>query len=175
LLAPQDCHLTISQNQTVHLVALEKFIGYRPSADLLFGSIAEHFRSRAVGIVLSGALYDGAYGTYQIAAAGGRVLAQESAVMPDMPDAAIRTGGVDFAFSSTMIARALVTLVMAPGAAAWFQVWRPKVLNLTPISQTRLFTKASELGEMRGAARKSYFAAACFSFARAPARIPYRP
>lgn len=79
---------------------------------------------------MSGALFDGAQGAYDIAAAGGRVLVQdrETALAGDMPRAAINTGAADFCFSPAIIAQALIALVMAPGAAEWFQVLQ-KVLK----------------------------------------------
>ncbi|MBV9676113.1 MAG: hypothetical protein JO185_07250 [Acidobacteriaceae bacterium] len=39
-----------------------------------------------------------------------------------MPEAAIRTGSVDFVLPLSMIAHALTVLVMVAGGAKWFQV-----------------------------------------------------
>jgi two-component system chemotaxis response regulator CheB len=108
----------------VSVISGEKVNGSRPAADPLFASVAVHCRSRGIAVVLSGALGDGAEGAYKVAAAGGRVLVQsrETALVPDMPSAAIRRGAVDFEFSPRVIAHSLIALTMAPGAAAWFQV-----------------------------------------------------
>lgn len=125
LLAPQDHHLEILHNQTVSLTRGSKVNGFRPAVDLLFHSVAAHYGSSGIAVVLSGGLWDGAKGARHVAAVGGRVFVQdrETAEMPEMPLAALRTGVVDFAFSPRMIAQTLIALTMARGAAAWFQVW----------------------------------------------------
>jgi two-component system chemotaxis response regulator CheB len=55
---------------------------------------------------------------------GGRVLVQDaaSAAHFGMPSAAIATGCVDFILRLDAMARTLIALVMAPAAAALFQV-----------------------------------------------------
>jgi two-component system chemotaxis response regulator CheB len=123
--APQDHHLQVLHSRTISLTSGQKVNGSRPAVDLLFDSIAANYGTRGIAVVLSGALWDGAKGACHVAAAGGRVLVQdrETAEMPDMPLAALRAGAVDFAFSPRMIARTLIALTMARGAAAWFQVW----------------------------------------------------
>lgn len=72
-------------------------IGPKPSVDLLFQSLADAFGDRAIGIVLSGAGFDGAAGVRAIKAVGGVTLAQEpsTAKHDSMPHAAITTGCVD--------------------------------------------------------------------------------
>lgn len=128
-LAPQDRHVAIAPDRTIRLVRAEKMNGVRPAADPLFASIAKHFGARSAAVILSGFLRDGAEGAYKIAAGGGRVFVQDcdSALVREMPEAAIRTGAVHFVLSPFMISRALTALAMAPGAAAWFRVW-PKAL-----------------------------------------------
>lgn len=128
-LAPQDQHLEITPDRRVRLIRSAKVNGSRPAADPLFASIAREYGARGACVILSGCLWDGADGAYRIGAAGGRVLVQdrETSQADDMPLAAIRTGAVHFELSPEMIGRALITLAMAPGAAAWFQVW-PKAL-----------------------------------------------
>ncbi|HEY4084536.1 MAG TPA: chemotaxis protein CheB [Bryobacteraceae bacterium] len=129
-LAPQDQHLEITPDRRVRLIRSAKVNGSRPAADPLFTSLAREYGARAAGVILSGCLWDGADGAYRIGAAGGRVLVQDrkTSQAADMPLAAIRTGAVHFELSPEMIGRALITLAMAPGAGAWFQVW-PKVLT----------------------------------------------
>jgi two-component system chemotaxis response regulator CheB len=129
-LAPQDRHVEIAPDRTIRLIRSGKVNGSRPAADPLFASIAREYGVWGAAVILSGCLWDGAAGAYQIGAAGGRVLAQDrqSSFASDMPMAAIHTGAVHFELSPEMIGRALITLAMAPGAAAWFQVW-PKALT----------------------------------------------
>ena len=66
----------------------------RPSADILFRSVAEAFGSDCVAVVLTGMGLDGGEGCRQIAAAGGVVLVQDpaSAVASGTPEAVIKTG-----------------------------------------------------------------------------------
>jgi two-component system chemotaxis response regulator CheB len=101
---------------------------FRPTADPLFVSAAEQFRERASAAVLTGRLWDGAVGARHIAAAGGRVFAQdkESALMFDMPMATIRLGVVDFILTPSGIAHVLNALMTARGADAWFRVQKPR-------------------------------------------------
>lgn len=125
-LSPQDRQSRISKSLTFELLTGPQGCERRPAADPLFASVADSFRERAVGIVLSGYLSDGAAGAQQIAEAGGRVFAQDqsTALAFDMPKAAIRLGAVDFVLSPTAMAHALIALLMAPGAEAWFRVAR---------------------------------------------------
>jgi len=91
----------------------------RPSANVLFHSLAEHVDSAAVVIVLSGMGRDGAEGAVAVKEAGGRVMAQDkaSAQFFGMPGAAIETGAVDQVLPAAEIGPAL-SLMVAPGALA---------------------------------------------------------
>jgi two-component system chemotaxis response regulator CheB len=70
--------------------------GHRPSADVLFHSVAQEFALTAVGIIMTGMGEDGAEGLGAIKAAGGMTLAQseDSCVVSGMPRAAILKGHV---------------------------------------------------------------------------------
>ena len=96
----------------------------RPSADLLFQSVAAEHGSGAIGVVLSGLGRDGAKGARAIKHAGGTVLTadQSSSQHFGMPEKAIRTGCVDLALPVTALADALVALVQKPEVRAWFSV-----------------------------------------------------
>jgi len=68
--------------------------GHRPSADVMFKSVAEEFGQHAVGVLMTGMGEDGAHGMGLIKAAGGMTVAQgeQSCVVFGMPKAAIERG-----------------------------------------------------------------------------------
>jgi two-component system, chemotaxis family, protein-glutamate methylesterase/glutaminase len=68
--------------------------GHRPSADVLFHSVAQEFGLTAVGILMTGMGEDGAEGLGAIKAAGGMTIAQseDTCVVSGMPRAAIVKG-----------------------------------------------------------------------------------
>lgn len=117
LIAPPDRHLLVSEEDTVSLTSSELVHFVRPSADLLFESVAARFRERAIAVVLSGTGKDGSMGVTAIKKMGGTVIAQDeaSADFFGMPAAAIATGDVDLQLPLTEIASALVMIVSAGG------------------------------------------------------------
>lgn len=111
LLVNPDGSLSLSQTELVHFV--------RPSADLLFESVAASFKDRAIAVVLTGTGSDGAMGVQAIKKMGGTVIVQDekSSEFSGMPTAAIRTGQSDFIMPLGEIAEALTTLVKTEGEA----------------------------------------------------------
>jgi two-component system chemotaxis response regulator CheB len=85
----------------------------RPSADLLFESVAGSYKERAIAVVLTGTGSDGSMGVAAVKKMGGTVIAQEerSAEFSGMPGAAIASGNVDFILRLEEIPDALVKLV----------------------------------------------------------------
>jgi two-component system, chemotaxis family, protein-glutamate methylesterase/glutaminase len=112
--APPDYHLLVNSNGTLTLnqSALVNYV--RPSADLLFDSVADSCGARAIAVVLTGAGSDGSTGIKAIKRKGGIVIVQDEATaeFSGMPSAAIRTGVVDFVLPLAEIAPALISLVM---------------------------------------------------------------
>ncbi|MCV7351207.1 chemotaxis protein CheB [Mycobacterium parmense] len=70
--------------------------GHRPAINALFRSVALAFGSRAIGVVLSGALDDGVLGLAAIRSRGGATICQapEDALFPAMPTNALNAGVV---------------------------------------------------------------------------------
>jgi two-component system chemotaxis response regulator CheB len=100
LIAPGGRHMEIVRASGTLLVRLSfapPVRGHRPSADILFQSVAKNVGARALGMIMTGMGEDGAEGLLAIHAAGGHTLAQDeaSSVVYGMPRAAIERGAVD--------------------------------------------------------------------------------
>jgi two-component system chemotaxis response regulator CheB len=95
-LAPDDRHLTATASQ-VRLGADPAVGGFRPSATVLFESVARSFGAAGLGVMLTGMGEDGVRGLRALRQAGGRVLAQDEAscVVFGMPGSAIAAGLAD--------------------------------------------------------------------------------
>ena len=125
-LAPPDRHLRVGPHSACVLSDEHRVNWARPAADPLFESAAAYFGARALAVVLTGRLDDGAAGALAVRRAGGVVIAQDpvTCAAAGMPLAAIRRGAVDFVLPPVVIAHALVSLVTVPGAPALFGVAR---------------------------------------------------
>ena len=115
-IAPPDRHLLVNPDGTLSLARTQLVHFVRPSADLLFESVAASYRERALAVVLTGTGIDGTMGVQAIKKMGGTVIAQDepSSDFFGMPGAAIQTGSVDLILPLTGIAPALVGLVVKP-------------------------------------------------------------
>jgi two-component system chemotaxis response regulator CheB len=111
--APSDHHLLVRPEGTLSLTSTDLVHFVRPSADLLFASVAESYGSRAVAVVATGTGFDGATGVQAIKRSGGVVIVQDelSSEFFGMPGAAIDTGDVDFILPLDEIAAALTRLI----------------------------------------------------------------
>jgi two-component system chemotaxis response regulator CheB len=112
-IAPPNKHLLVNPDGTLTLAQSELVHFVRPSADLLFESVAASYKDRAIAVVLTGTGSDGTMGVQAIKKMGGTVIAQDEATSEffGMPGAAIQTGRVDFVLPLAEIPAALVTLV----------------------------------------------------------------
>ncbi len=98
--APGGRHMELvreSGKLRLRLTLAEPVNGHRPSADVLFRSMAKVVGPKCVGVVMTGMGEDGADGASAIHEAGGYNLAQDeaSSVVFGMPKAAIERGVVD--------------------------------------------------------------------------------
>jgi len=111
--APPDRHLLLNPDQTLTLSQSEWVHFVRPSADVLFESVARSCGERAMAVVLSGTGSDGAEGLRAIKANGGRTLAEDPATaeFSGMPAAAVETGQVDLVLPLPQLAPALLALL----------------------------------------------------------------
>ena len=87
-----------------------------PSADALFESAAEVYKSRCVAVLLSGMGKDGAAGLLKVRAKGGKTFAQDegSCTVFGMPSAAGRLGAVEAFADPRSIAASLRKIVEKP-------------------------------------------------------------
>lgn len=108
-IAPEDRHLGVTREGRVELSTAEPIGGFRPSATFLFESLGRAFRSRAVGVILTGMGCDGVDGLRSLRQQGGYVIAQDEAtcVVHGMPGAAKEAGVVDLTLTLDSIGRAI--------------------------------------------------------------------
>jgi two-component system chemotaxis response regulator CheB len=111
--APPDRHLLVNPDGTLSLSQTQLVHFVRPSADLLFESVAASYRGRAIAVVLTGTGVDGAMGVAAVKKMKGTVIAQDEATSRffGMPEAAIESGHVDHVLPLARIPGALVSLV----------------------------------------------------------------
>lgn len=112
-IAPPDRHLLVSPEGVLSLSNSELVHFVRPSADLLFESLAGAYGDRAIVCVLTGSGGDGAMGVDAVKSRGGTVIVQDpaSAQFRGMPEAAVATGAVDFVLPLGEIAELMRGLV----------------------------------------------------------------
>lgn len=109
--APADYHLLVEKGHLA--LSTDAPVTYaRPSIDVLFESAATAYAQRTIGIILTGASRDGAYGLSRIKARGGRAIVQDpdTAECRVMPEAAIASTTVDWILPLPAIAPRLVHL-----------------------------------------------------------------
>ncbi len=113
-IAPPNRHLLVNIDGTLSLSQSELVHFVRPSADLLFESVAAIYKDRAIAVVLTGTGSDGVMGVQAIKKMGGTVITQDEKTSEffGMPSAAIQTGNVDFILPLDEIPSALTTLIM---------------------------------------------------------------
>ena len=98
LIAPAGQHLLIRKNANgypvAHLDARPFDSLHRPSVDVLFGSAAEVFGPRVLGVVMTGMGDDGTEGARLIRAKGGRIFAEaeQTCVVYGMPRSVVEAG-----------------------------------------------------------------------------------
>jgi two-component system, chemotaxis family, protein-glutamate methylesterase/glutaminase len=93
-LAPDDRHLGTADRTHVMLAADPPVGGFRPSATVLFESVARDFGASTLAVILTGMGEDGIVGLRAVAAAGGRIIAQDesTSIVFGMPGAAVAAG-----------------------------------------------------------------------------------
>jgi len=100
LVAPGDRHLKIKKMPLAAIAVLSTAApvsGHRPSANVLFRSVAEEYACNATGLIMTGMGNDGALGLGEIKQMGGLTIAQDedSCVVFGMPKAAVEQHAVE--------------------------------------------------------------------------------
>jgi len=100
LIAPGNHHMLLRRSGARYYVNVKQgplVHHQRPSADVLFDSVADYAGANAVGVILTGMGSDGAQGLLKMKNAGAQTIAQDekSCVVFGMPKEAIRIGAAD--------------------------------------------------------------------------------
>ncbi len=100
LIAPGNYHMLLRRSGARYYVNVKQgplVHHQRPSADVLFDSVADYAGANAVGIILTGMGSDGAQGLLKMKNAGAETIAQDerSCVVFGMPKEAIKIGAAD--------------------------------------------------------------------------------
>lgn len=98
-ICPGGRHMVLKKKGSNIIIDLEDATRddrYIPSADKMFCSIAEYYRARSMGVVMTGMGNDGKKGLLEIKTKGGYTIAEseETAVVFGMPQEAIKAGAV---------------------------------------------------------------------------------
>lgn len=112
--ASTNDHLVVRSNRSLGYTPEPREMPYRPSVDVFFGSLHEHWPSPGVAVLLTGMGKDGAVGLKQLRLDGWHTIAQDegSSVVYGMPKAAAACGAAIEILPSGRIASAIVAKVM---------------------------------------------------------------
>jgi len=147
-IAPPDLHLLFDAGR-IRLNSGPRINYSRPSIDVAMRSGAVHFGPRAVGILLSGMLDDGAAGVESIQACGGKTIIQdpEEAPYPAMPLSAINAITPDHVADVENIGALLLEIVEAfPAGPITVDV--PQALQLEAALDRTLENAQSRLDQL---------------------------
>lgn len=111
-LAPPNYHLLVESDHTLTLTVDERVNYARPAIDVLFETAADAYREQLIGIVCTGANFDGAKGLQRIKELGGLAIVQdpETAEVPTMPQAAIQATVPDYVLPPEGIIKLLLDI-----------------------------------------------------------------
>jgi two-component system response regulator WspF len=109
LVARTNDHLVMDARMRLHYDANPREYAYRPSVDVFFRCVAQHFAMEATGVLLTGMGRDGAEGLLAMRQAGKHTIAQDQAscAVYGMPRAAADIGAAERILSLDQIGVAL--------------------------------------------------------------------
>jgi len=111
-LAPSNYHMFIELNKRIALSTEDPVNHSRPSIDLTFETAAQAYRDKLIGIILSGANRDGAYGLKKLKQAGGIAIVQDpkECQVKTMTEASLKLTSVDHIFTTEQIINFLLKI-----------------------------------------------------------------
>jgi len=111
-LAPSNYHMYIELNKRIALSTEDPVNHSRPSIDLTFETAALAYRDKLIGIILSGANRDGAYGLKKLKQTGGLAIVQDpnECQVKTMTEASLKLTNVDHIFTTEQIIKFLLNL-----------------------------------------------------------------
>lgn len=115
-IAPGDFHIVVEKSTLCNVIRLSKEDqrnGHRPSADVLFESVAKVYQNHALGVIMTGMGRDGAAQLAEMRKQGAWTLGQDekSSIVYGMPRAAYELGAVQKQVSLEDMANEMSTLV----------------------------------------------------------------
>ncbi|MDR1785993.1 MAG: chemotaxis protein CheB, partial [Spirochaetaceae bacterium] len=117
-IAPGNSHVVVSRANRGGIINLSDGPprnGHRPSADVLFESVAREFQNHALGVIMTGMGGDGARGLAEMRRQGARTLGQDesSSIVYGMPRVAWELGAVQRQASLTRMAGEISRMAFA--------------------------------------------------------------
>ncbi len=111
-LAPGGKQMTINKRFLISIGDDPKDELYKPSVNVLLGSVAESFSSNSVGIIMTGMGHDGRESAKKVKSSGGFMIAQDldSCVVPGMPKSIIDNHLADEIHSLSDMPEAIASL-----------------------------------------------------------------
>lgn len=115
VLAPPDCHMEVDRGGLIRLHNGPPESGVRPSATVLFRSLANHFGAEALGLILSGTGNDGSEGLGAIYSAGGTAVVESpaTAAVAIAPERALAYAAGAYVAKASRLPQLLMELVAA--------------------------------------------------------------
>ena len=115
-IAPGNYHIEVEKKELaaiIHTSFSDLVNGHRPSADVLFASVAKHYGGNSLAVIMTGMGKDGALEIGSIFAKGGITVGQdaESSIVYGMPRVAVERGFIDYVVSINDMAATLNKLV----------------------------------------------------------------
>jgi two-component system response regulator WspF len=113
VLSGSDDHLILGPDRRLHYSPEPRTISYRPSVDVFFSSVAQHWPRPGVAVLLTGMGRDGGEGLLALRRLGWKTIAQDesTSVVWGMPKAAVELGAADQVLPLPQIAQAIEGLV----------------------------------------------------------------